>query len=447
MGLVDFRNKLRDTLLKTSKPAMVGGLSPISIDFGTGALKILQVSREGPTCALVAAACLPTPEELLADPTRRLQFQAEALPKLIKAAPFRGKRTVCAIPASLSFCRHMKVPKDQGLPVHIAVEGALVQQFGCHPSQMVFRHFEVAELPKAGGGTQYEVICLAATRELVDRLMSAINNAKLEPVGMHCEQLALLRSFDPISRRQEDKQDTALYLDIGAGSTNMLIAQGQNLMFSKRIEMGGRYLDEAICKQIKCTIAEARQMREEMDGLVADQRQTAAAASFTGPRLPITEDGTLAMSGTVTQAVVLADDLARRAASNLAGATANRRQNESPVFSADVTAQPARQFTPPRADLTEAVEIVTGDVRMALSYYSALFPNRPIDRTIFVGGEARYKGLCQHIARQIRLSAQIADPLASVARNAANTAVGLDLNQPQPGWAVPMGLCLLPTDL
>jgi type IV pilus assembly protein PilM len=439
----------RTKLAGQAKNLINTGISPVAIDFGTGTLKVLQVDRSETECTLVSAACLETPEDLLHDPAKRLRFQSDALPKMLKAGDFKGKRGVCAIPASLSFCKHLKVPKD-GTPIGAIVEASLVQQFGCHPSQMVFRHFEVADLPSPGGGQQTEVICLAATRELVGRLMGTLREAKLEPVGMHCEQVAMLRAFDPISRRADDKNSTTLYLDIGAGSTNMLIAQGQNLMFSKRIEMGGRFLDEVICKQTKCTMSEARKLRADLDGIVLGHATAPAAkaASFLD-RPVLTPAGAVPVSGTTAEeeARARSKESAERSTTAAAIAAAERRQaSGSAIYSGELGRQAPRAFVPPKADLTEPLEIMTDDIALALRYYASLFPARPVERTVFVGGEARYRGLCQHIARAIRASAQIADPLASVVRG-KQTTPGVDLRQPQPGWAVPLGLCLLPTDL
>jgi hypothetical protein len=50
---------------------------------------------------------------------------------------------------------------------------------------------------------------------------------------------------------------------------------------------------------------------------------------------------------------------------------------------------------------------------------------------------------CEQIARALGISAQLGDPLARLARSSRGHAPeGLDMRQPQPGWAVPMGLCL-----
>jgi Tfp pilus assembly PilM family ATPase len=97
--------------------------------------------------------------------------------------------------------------------------------------------------------------------------------------------------------------------------------------------------------------------------------------------------------------------------------------------------------------MDEMLEGFTDEVRICLRYHAGQFPSRKIDRAVFVGGESRHRGLCQHVAKALRLPAQMADPLARLARTGKEPTVGVDLREPQPGWAVAMGLCMSPTDL
>ena len=60
---------------------------PIAIDFGTASLKVLQIANAD-TPSLIAAACVPTPEELLNDPSKRMVFRLDALPKIFKSVGF-----------------------------------------------------------------------------------------------------------------------------------------------------------------------------------------------------------------------------------------------------------------------------------------------------------------------------------------------------------------------
>ena len=121
-----------------------------------------------------------------------------------------------------------------------------------------------------------------------------------------------------------------------------------------------------------------------------------------------------------------------------------RRQGLPPRGHTDLSGQ---AFSPPAADLSEPLEILTDEISMSLRYHESIFPDRKIDRAIFIGGEARHLGLCQHIARTLKLPAQVADPMAGVARTGDEPTLGVDFSEPQPGWATALGLCMSPTDL
>ena len=193
---------------------------PIAIEFGTGSLKILQVAQGEPP-SLVAAACLQTPDDLLADHRKRLEFQLEGLPRLIRRGGFKGRRAVCAIPAWQTSCKHFSVARIEGMPLAAQVQEAIAVQFGRDPSTILHRFYEMPQGDRAG---KAEVVVTAVPRDLVGRLMKAIAASKLEPVGMHTEFTAVLRSFDHIHRRDADATQTTLYLDVGASTTKVMIS-------------------------------------------------------------------------------------------------------------------------------------------------------------------------------------------------------------------------------
>ncbi len=426
MGLGDWRKKVMGEANR-----LINQLgAPIAIDFGASSLKLLQISgAEVPS--LVAAATIPTPEDIVGDKVKRLNFQLEALPKLVKSAAFKGRRAVCSIPASHAYCKHMQFTVEGGVNVGALVKSGVSGQLGCDPSALVFRHIEVGQV---GRGNKTEVICMAAAHELVERLMRVMKDAKLEPVGMHLEYTASLRAFDSITRRVEDDALTSLYLDIGAGATKVTIAHGRDLVFARSVDLGGRHLDQAVAKQLKLVPTDARAHRLKMSELVRKDVTTAAPVG----------------AGMAVLAAVMRREGAEGAAHAQGTATAvaeDRRQGMPPRGHTEVGGGPSLAFSPPMADLSEPLEILTDEVSMSLRYYESIFPDRKIDRAIFIGGEARHLGLCQHIARTLRLPAQVADPMAGVARAGQEPTVGVDFSQPQPGWATALGLCLSPTDL
>ncbi|MEK6701865.1 MAG: pilus assembly protein PilM [Planctomycetota bacterium] len=377
--------------------------APIAIDFGVGSMKLLQIVGDQPP-TLVGAACLDTPLNLRGDHVKRLDFQLEALPKLIRQAGFKSRRVVCSIPASHTVCKHLQLVRTEGVAISDQIASAIAAQLECDATALVFRHIEI-ESPTAGN--KIEAIGMATPRECIRRLLSGLKDARLEPVGMHSEFTAVIRAFEPVSRRADDHARTTVYLDIGAGTTKIMIGHGPKLVFARIVEVAARHLDELVSEQLHCDLAEARRVRASLECPCPDPTpvQTPSAEPAQPP------------------------------------ATDQEGAQNAPV----ATVEPA--VAPPRADLTEPLELLIDEVRLSLRYHDSLFPGRKADRVVFLGGEARIRSTCHHIAKTLKLSAQIGDPLARIARTGSETCVGVDVREPQPGWTVAVGLALSPTDL
>lgn len=453
---------LRMNRLKSMSTGLIpvgSGVLPIAVDFGYAGMKVLQLAAGDPP-TLVAAAYEPTPEELLDDPTKRLAWQIERLPQVIKGGGFKGKRAVCAIPASLSYCKHMQLIAADDREMAVLVRQTLATQLGCVPEALLCRHVEVG--PAATGGGKTEVIGFAAGRGAIERLMGAIRGAKLEPVGMHPEAVAIVRGFDHITRRAGDEEATSLYLDLGAGHTSVMIAHGTRLVFCKPIAMGGHQLDLLVARQLKVHLEEAHRERLactaltpearaacEKDAAHAAEKVDARAAG--SPSVPAPEgDGmaffraAAAAAGKQTRTDVAATPEPAGEAS--AVATEERRAGGLPAGHAAIGRGLATPIGP-AIDLHEPLDAITDEVNMCVRYHDALFNGRRLSRTVFVGGEARHRALCQHVARVLRVPASVADPMARLARAGTEPVKGMSLSEPQPGWAVAVGLSLCPTDL
>jgi len=99
-------------------------------------------------------------------------------------------------------------------------------------------------------------------------------------------------------------------------------------------------------------------------------------------------------------------------------------------------------------DIAETLSCLVDELKLSLRYHSSLFPERTLGKLVFVGGESRHIATCKRIARELCVGAQLGDPLAQLKRTGrAKARGGVDMAQPQPGWAVPMGLCLSEANL
>ena len=231
----------------------------------------------------------------------------------------------------------------------------------------------------------------------------AMKNAKLEPVGIHTEVHALLKGAGVTTPNESGEPPCVAHVDLGCGSTKVVVARGEQILFARVVGFGGLRLDKAIAKQTQLSVTKARSKRLALTSYV----KTAAPAPA-------------------------------KVAAGEASTESDKERN--PDF------RPQRPVEA-NFDLTEPMEIFADELRMCLRYHRSLSPSESVERIVFTGGEARHAPLCEHLAESLRLPAQVADPLARVGRSGREPVSGFSLSEPQPGWAVAMGLAMSPTDL
>jgi len=402
--------------------------SPVAIDFGSSSVKLLQIGT-GDKPPLIAAGEMPVPDSARNEPDKTFSFYEEWLPKIMRDAKVKGKRAVIAVPASQTFIQHMQINETEGVSRDELIKGQLQAQMGVAPSGVVVRSMEVCAVTRNNMAMK-EMICFAITKDTVMRYVSLLKKCKLEVVGVHTDTLAMIRAFDHVHRRDDDTSVTTMYVDLGWGGTRVAITHGRQLMFSRYIPVGGKHFDQLIVTSLHCDIVAARSHRLTLQQSLMNPATNGKPAEVAG--MPMLSAG-VAKAGTIGRgtSAVAVDRRGAGTATSLQHAVNGRETSRSAGG----------------LDLSELLDTVTDEISMCLRYHQGLFPQRKIDRAIFVGGESRQSWLCQHIVKVLRVPAQMGDPLARLDVSAAPATPGLTLGQPQPGWAVTCGLCNAPTDL
>ncbi|MEM9418299.1 MAG: pilus assembly protein PilM [Planctomycetota bacterium] len=358
-------------------------LSPIGIDFGADSLKLLQIVPGDPP-ELVALGSATVPEEARTDLNARQAFLEEALPALLRRHGFKQKRVMLSTPAFQTLVNNLVINRVDAKEIDSQVDLALQTRLGVEPSRMVIRNYPGAEIFREGHPKQ-EVITFAAGRDIVMRYLDLVNRLKLEVVGMHCEAPCVLRAFSHVSQADAEDRDRAVaFVDLGAATTKIVVARGGQMMLAKTVHAGGDQWTRKLAADQSMDFAEAR--------------------------------------------------LARVAQAN----------GED---SAVATAEPAVADSGEPLDC-ETTECLIDELRMTFRHYESRYPEHPIEKLIFIGGEANRIQTCQQLARSVRVAAQMGDPFARLSRmNASVSPMEVDLSQPQPGWAVALGLCLSEANL
>jgi len=258
--------------------------SPIGIDIGGRSVKLVQLSADHTTlvdavrCELPASpasdeADLKTTDARTSDD----QFIA-TLQRAREGRNFRGRDAVICLNDRQLFLQNIRVPKQDQDGLFRSVQQEAAGRIPFPVAEADIRFLEAADI-RHGDTVLREVILVACHRPVLDRALAIVSEAGLRPVAVDIEPAALLRSYMSQFRRAQDLQDRTLLVHIGQASTAVVIAEGDNALFVKYIEFGGRHLDEAVARSLKMLPAEACTLRRHHGDRRSDRQDPEIARS------------------------------------------------------------------------------------------------------------------------------------------------------------------------
>ncbi len=371
-----------------------GKACPIGIDFGAESLKVVQLAREGDELRVLAAGRKEIPEAVASDPMMRVRFLGEALRELLARCPFKGRRAVTSVPSEHLFVQHMRMTRmsEQDLAKALPWEAQGKLPFPVRDA--VMRHLIAGDL-FVDNEAKSEVILMAAPRAAVENHLEAIAKAKLDIKAVLVPPLAILETFRFLFTRAEEREMCSLFVDIGATQTTAMITHATHVVFVKQVPVAGQAFSAAVATRLNCSRPQARSLRIELS-------RARLAATAAGPD---------------------------------AGGVA--------VAESDGSAVKSEQAEAVQTACTEQVERLARELTYCVRYYQSLHPDRPLERVVFLGGEAHQRSVCQQVARALRLPAQLGDPMLRMHRSHAGADCGdLVAGVPAPEWSVAFGCSL-----
>ena len=408
--------------------------SPIGVDFGSDSLKMAQIAWENGEPRLIAAASAEVPTHVRHNVAARMAFFAETARELLSTGGFRGRRAILALPAASMIIQHIRLAKMDDEMLKKALPWEARGKLPMDPSHALMRHLIAGEVYH-DSEPKNEIILMAAARDLVRQILDAAAKAKLDVIGMGVEPSAIVDCFSHIYLRTEDQSSVNCFVDIGCASSRAIISQGSKILFARSIKIGGEHMTRAVANKMKISVDDARMLRLKLcyqqPGLEDAHRkqEVESNAEATSPRGARTSK--------------FRDNASADAADKGSVATLVRPSKSTSQRSMN---DPRAQMAQVTEALVEPLDQLVGELDLCRRYYESTFPNKPVDRLIFVGGEAKHRTLCQHIAQGLSLAAQVGDPLIRMGHTTSvGIESGLDRRQAQPGWAVAIGLSLGPT--
>lgn len=163
----------------------------------------------------------------------------------VKCSPvgIQSSTVVASIPEVQSFVRVIEVPQMPDSDVEEAIQWA-VRQHIPFDLDMVYIDWQPLEVLPTG---RRSVLVGAVQRDVVDPLLSVLDEAGLMTVSLELEAQAIVRSLLP---RDAHDVNSVLIVDMAATSTNIIFFDGGVIRYTTSIQSGGdditNYLAQAL---------------------------------------------------------------------------------------------------------------------------------------------------------------------------------------------------------
>ncbi len=368
-------------------------LQPIGLDIGHNSIKMIQLLMNGEQLSVIAAQKARIAPGINGDGQERSRFVISAIRQMLAEGNFHGRNVVSSLPNDGLEITSLRLAEAQSDEIEQALRKEAVQRFGLDPDEDAIKYV-VAGNVHQGDEIKNELILFAAANETIKSHIEMLEQAGLRPVSIDTIPCALFRSFERSLRRQEDREHTVVFVDVGNQFTTVVFGRRGEISFVKQIPLGGEKFNEEIAAKLGIDIGEAEMLREAL--------QTEKGLSTPKP------------------------DLEKQATAE------NEQKLDASTRQAIVDA------------VSEVAEELTREISLCLRYYTVTFRGKRVRRAFFTGGGTYEHILLDVLKRQLAVEVEVAQPLKGF--DMSSERKNLNFDSDRRGllceWAIAVGLSL-----
>jgi len=375
---------------------------PIGLDIGHNSIKMIQLAVNAGHVSVLAADKVRIDPRINGDVQQRRSFIVSKIKQMLAEGNFRGKKVISCLPNDILKITSLRLAEVENERIEQALRKEVIQRFGLDPDKDAVDYVLVGDV-RQGDEIKSELVLFAADNDSIKKHIELLEEAGLRPVGIDVVPCALFRSFERSLRRQEDRERTMVFVDVGSRFTTVVFSHGREISFVKQISVGGENFNKEIATKLGISVNEAEMLRGKLR-----MEKTANAGRDLGASSQ-SEDG--------------------------CGSYADSENREAALENLDAS---TRQVM---VDAINAVaEQLAGEISLCFRYYTVTFRGKRVERAVFSGGEAYEKILLNVLKRQLAVEIEMAQPLKGF--DLMNLSFDSDERGLLCEWAVAVGLGL-----
>ncbi len=366
---------------------------PIGLDIGNNSIKMIQFDIDDEQISVIAADETRIDAGINGDEQSRRSFIVSAIKRMLVSGGFQGRNVVSCLPSDKLKITSLRLAEAERYDIEQALRREVAHRFELDPDKDSMDYM-VAGSVRQGDEVKNELILFATDNETIKNHIAMLEESGLKPVAIDTIPCALFRSFERSLRRQEDRDRTAVFVDVGSCFTTVVFGRAGEISFVKQIQIGGQKFTHEIAAKLGINVGEAETLQE---ALRVDP-ELFSSKSDTSEQTPVENCQNIDMSTRqvmVDAVSTIAEDLVR-------------------------------------------------EISLCLRYYTVTFRGKRVERAVFAGGGAYEDILLNILKRRLAIEIELAQPLRGF--DLTSGRINVNFNSDTRGlfceWAVVVGLGL-----
>lgn len=236
---------------------------PIGLDIGHSAIKMVQLALSDDGVRVLASDRAPiTYDEATGDEGRR-QVITDRVHQMLGRNRFKGKDVISALPPDKLRITSLRLAEAERFDAEKALRKEAAHRFGLDARFDAIKHLLAGNV-RQGDELKTEYILFATDDETIRDHIALLEGTGLQPRGIDAGPCALFRSFERLMRRQEDREHTIIFVDIGHRYTIVVFGRAGEICFVKQMAFGTARFAEDIAGKLGIATSDAEALRHKM---------------------------------------------------------------------------------------------------------------------------------------------------------------------------------------
>jgi type IV pilus assembly protein PilM len=240
------------------------------IDLGQCALKAVRLVNHNGEVTATAFDYIEHPKILSQPDADPDQLTRAALEQFLSRNPLKGDQIAISVPGQTGLARFVKLPPVEAKKIPDIVRFEAKQQIPFPLEEVVWDWQTIGSGGLTEEFVENEIGLFAMKRDMVNRYLQAFRDVNVEVHFVQMAPLAMCNyvTFDVLKKGGADaageggeKGQCVVALDIGADNTNLIVTDGDRIIWQRPIPIGGNHFTRALTKDMKLTFAKAEHLK------------------------------------------------------------------------------------------------------------------------------------------------------------------------------------------